>query len=100
MKKTKVVEGRSCPSCGSVENQKNKGFTEYGTQRCVCKSCGKWYSIDPKSRAYSEEIRILAIKEHMAGLSGRRVGAIHGMSKANVYNWIKKNRRGVDKSEN
>jgi len=100
MRITKVIEGRSCPSCGSMEGQKNKGFTISGTQRCMCKVCGKWYSMNPKSRAYSEELRMLAIKEHLSGLSGRRIGAIHGMSKANVYNWIKKNGEGVDKLKN
>jgi len=63
----------------------------------MCKNCGKWYSINPKSKAYPEELRLVAIKEHLSGLSGRRIGAIHRMSKANVYNWIKKSGGGVDK---
>ena len=90
MKKTKAIEGRNCPKCGSADNQKNKGFNESGTQRCVCKNCGTWYTLDSKKREYSEEIRQLAIKEYYGGASGRMVGKIHGMSKANVYNWIKK----------
>ncbi|MDR1668651.1 MAG: hypothetical protein LBR76_01670 [Oscillospiraceae bacterium] len=31
---------------------------------------------------------------HYAGASGRGVGKVLGMSKANVYNWIKKNGSG------
>lgn len=33
----------------------------------------------------------MAIKAYYAGASGRGVGKIFGFSKANVYNWIKKN---------
>ena len=33
----------------------------------------------------------MATKTYYAGVSGRGVGKIFGMSKANVYNWIKKN---------
>ena len=87
-----------CPKCGSSHNQKKIGFNESGTQRCQCKECKKAYTLNPKKRAYSEEIRQLAIKEYYAGASGRGVGKIHGMNKANVYNWIKKKRGSVDKS--
>jgi len=53
--------------------------------------------LEPKSRAYSEELRQIAIKEYMMGVSGRGVGKIHGMSGNNVYRWIKKTGAGVDK---
>ncbi len=39
---------------------------------------------------YSEETQSLAIKMFYSGVSGRGVGKILGMNKANVYNWIKK----------
>ena len=50
----------------------------------------KYYTIDPKTREYPEEIREQAIKTFYAGASGRGVGKVFGFSKANVYNWIKK----------
>ncbi len=43
------------------------------------------------TREYSEEIKEQAIKTYYSGTSGRGVGKIFGFSKANVYNWIKKN---------
>ena len=49
------------------------------------------YTIDPKKRDYSEDTRKLAMKMYYSGVSGRGVGKVLGMSKANVYNWIKKN---------
>ena len=100
MRKIKIIEGRNCPNCGGNSNQVNAGYNKSGTQRCLCKVCNKFYTINPKVRAYSEEIRDLAIKEYLSGVSGRGVGKIHGMSKANVYNWIKKNSVGVDKFGN
>jgi hypothetical protein len=35
---------------------------------------------------YSDEIREQALKPYFSGVSGRGVGNIFGMSKANVYN--------------
>jgi transposase-like protein len=99
MKTTSVIEGRVCPKCGKAINQKNFGVNRSGTQRCMCKECGCTYTLAPKKRAYPEELRKLAIKEYYAGISGRGVGKIHGMSGNNVYNWIKKTEEGVDKSE-
>jgi transposase-like protein len=98
MKKTTREEGRRCPKCGSEENQANFGFNRSGTRRIMCKDCRKTYTMNAKSRAYSEEIRNIAIKTYYSGVSGRGVGKILGMSKANVYNWIKKTgHSGVDK---
>ena len=68
-----------------------KGFNRSGTQRYLCGKCGITYTLNPKKREYSEETRSLAIKMYYSGTSGRGVGKILGMNKANVYNWIKKN---------
>jgi transposase-like protein len=57
----------------------------------LCGSCGATYTPEPKRKAYDEETRALALKIYYAGASGRGVGKVLGMSKANVYNWIKKN---------
>jgi transposase-like protein len=92
-----IEEGRVCPKCGSKEKQAKDGFTNSGTQRCRCFNCKCRYALNPKSREYPEEVRRIAIKEYYAGISGRGVGKIHGMSGNNVINWIKKNRNSVDK---
>ena len=90
MKKQTIEETKRCPKCGKVENQLKKGLNRSGTQRCKCKECGIYYTIEPKKREYSEETKKLAIKMYFSGVSGRGVGKILGMSKANVYNWLKK----------
>ena len=90
MRKAKEVEGRQCPECQSEKNQTNYGKNRSGTQRCKCNECGHTYTLNPKSRAYPEEVREQAIKTYYSGVSGRGVGALLGMSKHNVYRWIKK----------
>ena len=90
MKRQKIEETRRCPKCGKVEHQINAGYNRSGTQRCVCKSCNHKYTLNGKTREYSEEIKKQALRIYYSGVSGRGVGKIMGMSKANVYNWIKK----------
>jgi transposase-like protein len=99
MKTAKIKEGRMCPKCGQKIGQMNNGHNRSGTQRRICSGCKNSYTVEPKRRSYPEEIRKLAIKEYLSGVSGRGVGKIHGMSGNNVINWIKKSGDGVDKYE-
>lgn len=92
-------EENKCPQCGSVTGQHRHGVTPYGTQRIRCAGCGKQYTLNPKTRGYSEEVKRKAMQLMIDGMSGRAIGRQLGMSKANAYNWAKKNRGGVDKSE-
>lgn len=86
----KKEEGKVCPVCGKEDHQQNFGFNPSGTRRCRCGYCGKTYTLNPKQIAYDEQTRELAIKTYYSGVSGRQVGKLFHMSKANVYNWIKK----------
>jgi len=90
MRVAKKEEGRECPRCGKSEKQVNAGFNRSGTQRCYCQECKLYYTKEPKTIAYPEEIRERAIKAYYAGGTGRSVGQAFNMNKANVYNWIKK----------
>ncbi len=81
---------RRCPKCGQMENQVKSGYNRSGTQRCYCKECGVYYTVEPKKREYSEETKEQAIKTFYSGVSGRGVGNLFNMNKSNVYNWIKK----------
>ena len=97
MRKPKIIEGRNCPKCGNNTNQVNDGKNRSGTQRCKCKECNITYTLNPKTKAYSEEVRNNAIKTYYSGVSGRGVGNLMSFSKANVYNWLKKTGQSVDK---
>jgi transposase-like protein len=91
MRKMTITADKKCPVCGKNTNQIKRGYNRSGTQRCLCKDCGITYTIDPKTREYPEETQKLAVKIYYSGVSGRGVGKILGMNKANVYHWIKKN---------
>ena len=97
MKPEKIKHERKCPKCKSADNQVNAGYNRSGTQRCICNYCKYKYTLNGKTREYPEEIKQQAIKTYYSGVSGRGVGRLLGMSKANVYNWLKKTGQGVDK---
>lgn len=86
----KNKENRKCPQCGAEEKQLKNGKNRSGTQKMYCNECKKTYTLEPKRNAYDEETRKQALKIYYSGVSGRGVGKILGMSKSNVYNWIKK----------
>ena len=94
MRKQTVEVWKRCPKCGKTEGQIRAGYNASGSQRCKCKECGIYYTIDPKRHEYPEETRELAIKMYYGGISGRGVGKILRMNKSNVMNWIKKGHRG------
>ena len=97
MRKATVEEGKVCPKCGSTDKQSKYGFTVAQSQRYACRSCNYKYTMNPKPRIYSEEVQTLAMRAYYSGISGRAVGKMFGMNKANIYRWIKKTGRGVDK---
>ncbi|MDR1906156.1 MAG: hypothetical protein LBQ27_04475 [Clostridiales bacterium] len=98
MKTAKEIETRKCPYCGAVHDQIRAGRNRCGTQRCRCLLCKRYYTLNPKPHCYAEEVQKQAIGLLISGMSGRQVGIQLGMSKANVYKWVKKTGVGVDKS--
>jgi len=90
MRKETKDENRRCPKCGRCENQINAGYNRSGTQRCVCKTCNHKYTLNGKTREYSEETREQAMKLYYSGVSGRGTGKAMGIGKGTVLNWIKK----------
>ncbi len=92
MRKQTKEAWKKCPKCGKIENQIKAGYNKSGSQRCKCKECSIYYTIEPKRHEYPEETRQLAIKMYFAGVSARTIGKILHMNKSNVINWIKKER--------
>jgi transposase-like protein len=80
---------KMCPRCDASEGQMLDGKNKSGTQKILCRFCKKSYTLNPKSKAYNDDVRKEALKLLLAGISGRRVGQLLGFSKANVYNWCK-----------
>lgn len=54
-----------------------------------CNACKHKYTPNPKSIAYSEETKKEALRLLASGNTGRGVGKIMKMSKANVYRWAR-----------
>jgi transposase-like protein len=107
MRKIKIDENRKCPKCGIAENQINRGFTSVGSQRCLCKTCNCVYTLNPKPHAYPDEVKQQALHSYYHGvggsdkrISGRAIGEAFGMSKTNVYNWVRERRNKMKTPSN
>ena len=74
-----------CENCRKETGQIKAGKTRALRQKYKCKHSGKVYTLNPKERSYSEEIKKQAIKLYMEGNSGRAVGRILGISKNIIY---------------
>jgi transposase-like protein/IS1 family transposase len=85
-----MEEKDKCPMCDAADGQMKNGKNRSGTQTYLCRHCKKSYTPEPKRVAYDEETRKQALKIYDSRASGRKVGLILRMSKANVYDWIKK----------
>jgi len=87
MSKTNEKTGRKCPKCGNTKNQMNGGFTNSGSQKIACWHCKCRYTPNPKKWAYTEKERKEAMRILLDGNSGRAVGRMKKMNKANAYRW-------------
>jgi len=82
---------KTCPRCGAITKQNKHTKTSCGSQRYLCRICGKAYTPEPLKHAYTEEERTQAIKMYFECKSGRAVGRLLNMSRSNALRWI--NRR-------
>ena len=87
----------SCPRCKAEDRQVRNGKNRSGTQSYLCRHCKKAYTPEPKQRAYSSDVRTMAMKAYYSGVSGRGVGKMFGFNKSNITNWIKKNGSNPEK---
>lgn len=88
-----------CARCGSEKQQYKYGKNRSGTARYRCSECGKAYTPEPAKSTYSEEEKTTAIKTYYEGASGRGVGRLQKMSKANVFRWIKERAEKLPQAE-
>ena len=84
-----------CERCGRKEGQTKNGKTKAGSQRYLCKHCGKIYTPVNKERTYGKEIVHQAIELYMEGNSGMAVGRILKISKNTCLNWIRKRAKTI-----
>jgi transposase-like protein len=79
---------QECPRCEDKERQIKTGRNRSGTQRMLCRDCGRTYTIEPKSRGYAEEVREKAVRMYVEGNNFRRIGRLLGVNHQSVVNWI------------
>lgn len=80
-----------CPHCQSNHQQIKAGHNQSGSQRYVCKNCGKTYTPSPKLRGYSSNVRQQAIQLYHEGHSFRAVSRQLGIGTQSVINWVREN---------
>ena len=79
---------QECPSCQTAEKQIKTGRNRSGTQRILCRGCGRTYTFEPQPRGYSEEVREKAVRLYVEGNNFRRIGRLLGVNHQSVVNWV------------
>jgi transposase-like protein len=79
---------QECLSCESSEGQIKTGRNRCGTQRYLCRNCGKTYTLEAKQRGYAEEVREKAVRMYVEGNNFRRIGRLLSVNHQSVVNWV------------
>ena len=77
-----------CPSCQCRLRQVKIGTNRAGTQRILCRPCGKSYTPAPKHHGYPKEMRQMALKLYLEGNNFRRIGRLLSVNHQSVVNWV------------
>ena len=77
-----------CPYCQATDQQVRAGNNPSGSQRFLCKVCGKKPTPSPTPIGYPEETRKQVILICMQGQSFRSVARKMSVNPQTVVNWI------------
>lgn len=78
-----------CPACAATTRQTRAGFNRCGTQRRHCQHCRRYYTLQPKQKGYSLEVRQAALRMYVDGINLRRTARLVGVAPQTVVNWVK-----------
>jgi transposase-like protein len=78
----------TCPYCSDTQRQVKVGFNPSGTQRYLCKACGRKYTPEPKFQGYGDDLRRQAVRLYVDGLNLRRIARQLGVVHQTVANWV------------
>ncbi len=70
-------------------NQNKDRFTNAGSQRYRCKTCGCRYTPKKKEQGYEKKLRLLAIRMYADGLNFRQTARHLGVSHSSIMNWVR-----------
>jgi transposase-like protein len=82
-----------CPHCQQSARVVRRGFNRCGTQRLLCRDCGKTWTLEGKSRTLSAEKETLIEKALGERLSQRAIARTLGVSRDTVRAVLKKSPR-------
>jgi transposase-like protein len=78
----------TCPHCQATEKQVKAGKNPSGSQRFLCKRCGKKYTPAPNLNGYPDEIRKRVVLMALEGKSFRAIARSMDINAQTVVNWI------------
>jgi len=79
----------NCIKCKSKDCVKKMGKNASGSQRYICKNCGKSFVLKPKKKVYSEKFKKKAMRLYFEGNSSRAVARILKIGIITCLRWIK-----------
>lgn len=82
-----------CPHCGQRARVVRRGFNRCGTQRLLCRDCGKTWTPQGRSRNLSAEKEALIEKALGERLSQRAIARTLGAGRETVRRVLKKSRK-------
>ena len=85
-----VTHVYTCPHCQQSARVVRRGFNRCGTQRLLCRDCGKTWTPEGKSRTLSAEKEALIDKALGERLSQRAIARTLGVSRDTVRAVLKK----------
>ena len=80
---------RNCIYCKCKKCVIKKGKTKAGSQRYICKNCGKTFILKSKGRNYDEEFKKEAMRLYFEGNSSRAVARLLKIGINTCIRWIK-----------
>lgn len=81
------TENHICPSCGSRHTIKN-GSTHNHKPKCLCKSCGRQFVLNPEKKTISPETKALIDKLLLERISMRGIARVTGVSMSWLQNYV------------
>jgi transposase-like protein len=83
------MEKHTCPRCGFSDMQMKAGRNRTGSQRFLCRACGRSYTPEPKPAGHGDSKRAAALRCYAAGLSVRASARCSGVNHQTVVNWVR-----------
>ena len=83
------MENSTCPHCRFPEALVKAGHNRTGTQRYLCRACGRSYTPEPKTAGRGEAKRVAALRCYATGMSVRASARCAGVNHQTVVNWVR-----------